>query len=340
MVAECIRVVRGKKHNGVVQVALALEDLHDLAQLLVDHRHVRRVVAPHPQEVGRRGPVAPRNRVVVVADHVRAQLGLRPRLQRLLLLGELRHRDVGVLIALQVARRGVVRRVRPRKPDLQEQRVGRLALFQPPQHMVADEIVGMQRVGKVPRERAHCRLVRGKVGRGAAVARRLLQLVGVERLVPFVVERAVVLVEEQRAVLVLHNEALVKAAEVVVRVDVHLADVRAVVSGRSQPLDPGRLPRLEVLEHSRRVGIHAGKQARPGSDAHWGGHEAIRECRSLPDHPVEVRGMHPRRAQGIDRVRALLVGHDQDDVRLCVHSEVQCQPAENPPSTKIVWPVM
>ncbi len=168
-----------------------------------------------------------------------------------------------------------------------------------------------------PREHAERPLEALGVPCKACVACRLLELSRMQRLVPLVVDRPIPFLQEHRAILVLHDQPLVKATGRVVGVDVHLADVDAVISVLRQRPHPGRFPRLEIAEDLAPMGVLAGEQARPGTDAHRRRDEAMGERRPFPRQPVQVRCVHPGRTERADRVRPLLVGHEQDDVRSC-----------------------
>jgi hypothetical protein len=126
---------------------------------------------------------------------------------------------------------------------------------------------------------------------------------------------AVALLEEQRPVLVLHDQTLVKPPGRVVGVDVHLADVHAVVALVGQRAHPGGLPGLEVAEHLAAMRVLAREEAGAGAHAHRRGDETLGEGRAFGGQAIEMRRVHPRRTQRADGVGALLIGHDQDDVR-------------------------
>src|SRR5262249_48826194 len=73
-------------------------------------------------------------------------------------------------------------------------------------------------------------------------------------------------------------------------------------------------PWLEISEHLRAVRKLAGEKARAGSNAHRRGREALRERSTFPHQPIEMRRVHPGRAQRRDRVGALLVRDDENDI--------------------------
>ena len=100
----------------------------------------------------------------------------------------------------------------------------------PPACGVTDKIVGVHVRVEVPGEGAKRLLVAFRIRREPVVSRRLLQPARVQGLVPLVVDGAVALLEEQRPILVLHDEPLMEAPGGIVRVDVHLADADAVVA--------------------------------------------------------------------------------------------------------------
>ncbi len=63
-------------------------------------------------------------------------------------------------------------------------------------------------------------------------------------------------------------------------------------------------------------GVHAGEHCRAGRDAGRAGAEGLGKGHSFAGQAVHVGRDHVVIAPGSDRVKALLVGHDQDDVWL------------------------
>ena len=271
-------------------------------------------MAAQAQQVGRAGVAPPGDRVEVELDHVVPQLALGRRLREQFGLADGRNRDIDVGVRRQCVGCRVVGRVWARKPDLQEQRVLVLAVADPPAGGVADEVVRVHVGILIPDERAQRALVAFGVGRVPVVAAGLDQLARAQGLVPLVVDGAVALFQEQGPVLVLHDQALVKPPGRVVGVDVHLADVHAVIALIGQRTHPGGLPGLEIAEHLAAVRVLAREEAGAGAHAHGRRDEALGEGRPVAGQAIEMRRLHPRRPQRADRVGTLLVGHDENDV--------------------------
>ncbi len=97
---------------------------------------------------------------------------------------------------------------------------------------------------------------------------------------------------------------------------VHLADVDTVVTSPGQQLHPRMAPLVGVFEDAGGVRVVTGKQAGPGGGARGGGDVTIGEGDPFVHQPVQVGGVHIRKAQSPDGVKALLVGDDEDDVGL------------------------
>jgi hypothetical protein len=95
---------------------------------------------------------------------------------------------------------------------------------------------------------------------------------------------------------------------------VHLADIDATISSIGHQLHPAESPGFVIAEHTVGMRIDAGEQAGPRRRAGGRGNVGLAEIGALPDHPVEVRRLHVRKAGGRDRVEPLLVGDDEDDV--------------------------
>ncbi|MBH61133.1 MAG: hypothetical protein CL569_01525 [Alphaproteobacteria bacterium] len=76
----------------IIQVAVGVEYIHDLADLLVDHGHVGRIVPPQAQQFFRRQVFSPGQGVDVEGYHVVPVLGLRPGLGGKLCVGHSRDR--------------------------------------------------------------------------------------------------------------------------------------------------------------------------------------------------------------------------------------------------------
>ena len=198
--------------------------------------------------------------------------------------------------------------------DLQEERPVPAVGVDPVRGQVGHEIVRVQLGRQVPHEGAEPFAVVGQ----AAVrdAARLLEPGGPDRLVPIVHE---VGKGGVRPVLVLRHVALVEAERFLEWRGVHLAHVHGAVAGVGQLLHPGVRPALVVAEHAVGVGIQPGEQAGAGGCAGGCGHEHAAEGGAFAHEVVEVRGDHVGEAAGGDGVEALLVGDDEDDIRL-VHS--------------------
>ena len=120
---------------------------------------------------------------------------------------------------------------------------------------------------------------------------------------------------------VLDDDTLVKPARHVARGEVHLADVDAEIAAVGQVLHPVAMlgPGIEAVRPGG-VGVH------PGEDGGARGHASGARTEGLPEggtcrrQAVHGGGGHVIVAPGSDGVEALLVGHDEDDVRLLGHA--------------------
>ena len=247
---------------------------------------------------------------MVDLDHVPAEREHRLRLRGDLFARVLAERDLLVHVAVEPPRHRVVRRVRSREADLHEQRLLERVRAQPPLREVADEVVAVHVLVQIPRERTESLPV--VVALPVELALLLDDPAGAERLVPLVEEVAAL----QIAVLVLHDVALVEAHGRAERDGVHLADVHAPVPRLREVAHPARRPRVAVLVDAGRVRVVALKEARARRAAGRRGDVAPVERDPFADEPIDVRRFRVVESERADRVVALLIGDDEDDVRL------------------------
>ena len=249
------------------------------------------------------------NRVVVDLGIVLAHGPEGRRLGRDLVFGKGRQRQVALEVGPGIARDRVVGRVRSGKTDLQKERPPRLGfVLDPPRGHVGDEKVTVRLFRQLPLERAKALLI--VVSLAIELALLLDQPPRTQALVPLVE----IVASLQVAVLVLDHVALVKAERRLVGEGVHLADVDTIVAALCQLLDPGVAPLVGVLEDAGGMRVVAGKEAGPRWGAGRGGAEAVGKGHALVHQAVEVGRVHVGVTQRADRVIALLVGDDQDDV--------------------------
>ena len=139
----------------------------------------------------------------------------------------------------------------------------------------------------------------------------LLEPASLQGLVPLVKEVAAF----QVPVFVLHRVALPEPEQFVVGEGVHLADVDRVVAGTLQVLDPTMLPAIAIAQHAVRMRVLTGEEARAARRARCRRYVAIGESHPFAHEPVQVGRVHVAIAQFANRVEALLIGDDEDDVR-------------------------
>src|SRR6185436_2944795 len=98
-----------------------------------------------------------------------------------------------------------------------------------------------------------------------------------------------------------------------------LADQAGAVAGRLEQLRQRRLGAVDVVEDGDAVlvRVEAGQGCRPARRADRVGDEEVAEQHALAREPVDLRRLVDARAVGGDRVRRVVVGHDEDDVRAC-----------------------
>ena len=77
---------------------------------------------------------------------------------------------------------------------------------------------------------------------------------------------------------------------------------------------PAVLPPVPVTQHAVRVGVLSGEEAGPAQRTRRCGDVTVRERHTFLNQAVEMRCVHMLVAEGTNRVEALLVGDDGDDV--------------------------
>ena len=95
----------------------------------------------------------------------------------------------------------------------------------------------------------------------------------------------------------------------------HLADVGAVIARFVQTLDPALTPAIGVFQDPRCVRKIAFEQTGSRGGARSGCHVALLKRDAFADQPIQVRRFDVVESECRDRVIALLIGDDEDDVR-------------------------
>ena len=94
----------------------------------------------------------------------------------------------------------------------------------------------------------------------------------------------------------------------------HLPDIDGVIAGGLEVLNPGVTPSVSVLEDTVGVRIEAREEARATRSAGGRRNKTVAKRDTLTDQPVQIRRIHVRKPDGVDGVKALLVGEDEDDI--------------------------
>ena len=96
----------------------------------------------------------------------------------------------------------------------------------------------------------------------------------------------------------------------------HLADVRTVVTGISEVIDPALSPRVRIFEDTCGMGIVTGKKAGPGWCAGRGGYKTVGEVNSFSRESIQIGSLNMGEPQCPNGVIALLVRNDEYNVGL------------------------
>ena len=118
--------------NGVFEISIILKRGKDLADLLVDEGDVGSIMLPESEQLCFRRSFMPLHGVGMPLHHSAAIRFMIRRLSGKLFVGDERNRDVSVFVKVQETSGRVVRWVRARKSDLQEERRVRFACFNSP----------------------------------------------------------------------------------------------------------------------------------------------------------------------------------------------------------------
>ncbi len=115
---------------------------------------------------------------------------------------------------------------------------------------------------------------------------------------------------------VFDDDALVETARHIAWAEVHLADVDAPVAAVGQILHPVAMigPVVEAVG-PRVVGVHAGEDGGAAGNAGCARTIGLAERDALPGDAIHVWRDHVVVTPAGDGIEALLVGHDQDNVR-------------------------
>jgi hypothetical protein len=74
--------------------------------------------------------------------------------------------------------------------------------------------------------------------------------------------------------------------------------------------------RLRISEDSGRSRLASGADRIAGGNANWAGRVCVRKTDSPSHQPIHVRGVDVRVPERSDGIEPLLVGHDEQNVRL------------------------
>ena len=96
----------------------------------------------------------------------------------------------------------------------------------------------------------------------------------------------------------------------------HLADVRTVVTGISEVIDPALRPRVRIFEDTCGMGIVTGKQAGPGWRAGRSCYKAVGEVNPFLSESIQIGSLNMGEPQCPNGVIALLVRDDEYNVGL------------------------
>ena len=207
-------------------------------------------------------------------------------------------------------RQRVPRLVRAGKTYLQEKRQPALVRANPSKGRVADKDIRVKALFQVPRDAL---VFPQPIGVGLVPVVGPFQAVNPQIAAPIVVGTARV---EVSAGGVLHDDPLVEAPGHIARRKVHLADVDAVIPRVVEVLDPVAVigPVVKAV-HAGIVRVHTRENRRPRGNAGRARAKGIAKGKPLGGQAVHGRRDRVVVAPSADRIEALLVGHDQDDIR-------------------------
>jgi len=125
------------------------------------------------------------------------------------------------------------------------------------------------------------------------------------------------MLEPQGPVLVFHNQPLIEAAGRIQGYGVHFAYVDRVIAGGLKVLHPRALPGASVMVNTRGMGISHVEKA--GTRRHAGrrGAVAMVEGYAFADKPIQVGRLHDGEAKAANRVVALLIRDEKNNVGAC-----------------------
>ena len=309
VVGQRVAVVRSENDYAVFEIAFGLEGLDDLPDLLVDHCDVGEVISTLPVPLLVRRIEQVHDRIVVDLMVVLAHFFERRRLAFELCCRYFQQRQIALEVWLGIPRHRIIRRMRAGEADLQKQRLGLWETVDPPGRHVAHEHVGMRIFGQFPLEGPEPLAIIGQL----AIELALLfdQPAGRQGLVPLVE----VVTAFEVAVFVFDNISLVETGFGLERPGVHLADVRTVVAGIVEQLDPRSPPHVGILENAGGMRVIPLKQAGPRRCTGSRGHMAVGKRNAFANQTVEVGRVDVVVAKAANRVETLLVGDDEDNVR-------------------------
>ena len=127
-------------------------------------------------------------------------------------------------------------------------------------------------------------------------------------------EKVDVVVGQVHVALVLGDNALVKAAQIVPRAEVHLADASGASPRRPQSRWPrwhGRVEPAAVVDYASGRGVLATEEGGSAGDADWRGDAAIFKDHALCGQAVEGGRLHEVETVARQAVPTLLVRSDE-----------------------------
>ena len=211
-------------------------------------------------------------------------------------------------------RQRVPRLVRAGKTHLQEKRLLALVIADPSKGRVADKHIRVKALLQVPRNTL---VFLQPIGVGLVAIVGPLQAVNPQIATPIVVGST------HGEVLtggILHHDPLVETPGDIARSKVHLADVDAVITRVVEVLHPIAVigPVVKAV-HTGIVRVHTREDRRPRGNAGRARAKGIAEGKPLRGQAVHGRRNRVVVAPSADRVEALLVGHNEDDIGSLYH---------------------
>ena len=219
-----------------------------------------------------------------------------------------------ILIHLQMARKRVPRLVGAGEPHLEKEGLLAAIVVDPACGRDADEDVAVQVFVQAPGDAL---ILVHPVGVGVVAQVGSLFPVPAQIASPVVVCATL---KVGQVGWVFDDDALVKACGRIARAQVHLAHVDAVIAAVGKVLYPEALvgPGLEAV-YADVVRVHGGENGGAGGDAGGAGAIGLAKGDALLHEAVHVRCDHVLVAPRRQRIEALLVGDDQDDIRSLGH---------------------